>query len=1127
MIDSTARLKEVLKPTPLSWYTVLSLLTVVFIATITAYAVEGRWDYLISLESALVCALALTRPSRMWLIALPAAIFVADIAAVLIFPTTHPLTAMTHSVYENLQVLLTVFLVERSLGRRFEIRKARDFLLFLGSALVAGLPSIILALGDYLLTGGAVEQITRAAMFSLHITFGITTITPLLLLALRRAQTPSLTTRRIEGIILGAFIILASLIVFYIPPQELGAPPFRYLLFPPLIWAAVRFGALGASLAGIGIMATIAIQLIRRTGPFAGLEGPQLAEAVALVQAYLATLQISSVALGIALEELGRTRSALSESELRFKYATLGSNDGLWNWDQDSQTLELNPRAGEILGYPAESTTWSREFTIAQFHPEDSARLLKAKQQSIKEHRTLDEVIRVRAREGAFRWVHIRGAAFTDTTQDRAWLAGSFADVTEETTRLRILERIATGISLNIVLHEISAYCESQLMGAQVAILHSPPGTPFAQVRAASHLDSEIRAVIEMSTPSPRSCCFAATLYANRRMIIEDLGQISRTEEGTLLFTRTGVRAVWSEPVHDGPSTGTFALTVFFLRPHTASQTEIKLLQECASLAGIALSRARTAEELRERESAYERTLANVSGIAYRVPPHPNACFSYARGGCYELTGYHSSELTSRADLPFSTLIAQEDKHLADSKFEHFKILHDPYEVDYRIVTRSGSMKWVRDQSQGIYDSNANLVAIEGLLTDITPRKGAEERQRTLEDELRQSTKMEAIGTLAGGIAHDFNNILASIIGFTELAKRKIPAANPASEHLNHVLAASLRARNLVGQILTFSRKDSSENRPLSLAATIDEALSFLRATLPSSITLKVSVDKAAPLIKANQTQIHQVLLNLAGNAADSIGDNPGTIEITLSQTSVGTHQNEALPELIPGRYLLLTFRDSGPGISEAVLPRIFDPFFTTKDVGKGTGLGLSVVHGIMRTHGGAIRAESLPGQGATFCLYFPVSGGKFVEESREAAHPLLGRGERILFVDDEEGLVTLATQILTDLNYKVSGYSSSQAAWELFDRNPSGFDLVITDKTMPELSGVELLHRIKSRRPDMPVIMITGLLGEEVEHLSHARERIAVLLKPYTTEVLAGWIRCMLEGKERPTAIGAEAQVH
>ncbi|NDC37999.1 MAG: PAS domain S-box protein, partial [Proteobacteria bacterium] len=737
-------------PNPLlSRRAALLLLGLLVVFCFSSVAVGGRWQNLLSLEGGLLCALALARPSGLWLIALPATILVADVAGALILPVEAQFAVITQSVIENLQVLLTVFLVERSVGGRFKVRQARDSFVFLALAMAAATPAI---LPDLFAWGMGSETFLSALVSAEHtikITLGITTVTPLLLLLFQDTGARLAASRRTEAVILAAALVTGTLLVFAVPTValgiSLGSPPFRYALFPFLIWAAVRFGGLGASLAGMTVTLIVAIQMARRAGPFAGLGEEGLYEAIALVQLYLATLQITSVALGISLEELSITKLALSDSETRFRYATLGSNDGLWKWDSSAQMVELNTRANELLGYSAETTSWSREFAVAQFHPEDSGRLLEVTAACIKEKKSLDEVVRVRTQSGSYRWIHIRGAAFTDPITDRAWLSGSFTDVTEETTRLTILERVASGVALERVLAEIATYLESQLGRAQAAILNAPPGSPFARVLTAPHLDGEISTIIETSAPSPRSAAFGETLYANRRVIIEDLEKVSQKEESALLLKRTGVRAVWSEPVHDGPRMGNITLAVFFLAPRAPTQADLKLLLECASLARIAINRARAAEELRERESAYERTLANVSGVAYRTPPDDKACFTYARGGCFELTGYYSSELTARSDLPFISLVAPEDRARVALKFEHFRTLHDPYELDYRIITRDGATKWVRDQAQGLYDANANLIALEGLLTDITARKKAEEQQRCLEEQLRQATKMEAI----------------------------------------------------------------------------------------------------------------------------------------------------------------------------------------------------------------------------------------------------------------------------------------------------------------------------------------------------------------------------------------------
>lgn len=385
------------------------------------------------------------------------------------------------------------------------------------------------------------------------------------------------------------------------------------------------------------------------------------------------------------------------------------------------------------------------------------------------------------------------------------------------------------------------------------------------------------------------------------------------------------------------------------------------------------------------------------------------------------------------------------------------------------------------------------------------------ERNR-LESQLRQAHKMEAVGTLAGGIAHDFNNILAIIIGNTELAMDKITSRKDARDsrssaydNLEHVLLASRRARDLIRQVLAFSRKRVSRPRPIRLAPLVAETCRMLRATLPATIDLKVDVKTRSDAILADEASVQQVIVNLATNAADAMREEGGELRIGVSRatTKAMTADGKA------GRFVKLTVSDTGCGMSPEVQHRIFEPFFTTKESGKGTGMGLAVVYGIVDGYGGIIRVESETGKGSVFTVFFPEAGA--VREKHEQEERTPGARARVLFVDDEPALVSMAQTTLEDLGYAVTALASSTEAWRLFAEAPDSFDLVITDYTMPGLTGDALAKRITGARPDIPVIMCTGYSQPvSPEEAREAGIRL-LLMKPLTrTEMVEAITRVL-----------------
>jgi len=440
----------------------------------------------------------------------------------------------------------------------------------------------------------------------------------------------------------------------------------------------------------------------------------------------------------------------------------------------------------------------------------------------------------------------------------------------------------------------------------------------------------------------------------------------------------------------------------------------------------------------------------------------------------------------------------------------------------YRLIDRelkrtdqAGRDRYFLHNLSGIVE-DGRLVRAWGVLREITERKQAEARQVRLETELRQAQKMEAIGTLAGGIAHDFNNILGAIIGYSELAVMDIGDEDPSQAHLAEVLRAAKRAKELVRQILSFSRQEEHEPKPIQLASVIDEAMKLLRASLPSTIEIRTHIDSGAGPILADPTQIHQVMMNLCTNSWHSMNGDGGILEVSLRAVDVDSGFAQTHADLHPGKYLRLMISDTGCGIEPTVIDRIFDPFFTTKAPGSGTGLGLAVVHGVVKRHGGAISVYSESGRGTTFNLYFPVDETQPSAAVAELTTPAKGNGERILFVDDEAPLAALGKSMLERLGYRVTAQTNSLDALATFSAQPGQFDLVITDQTMPNLSGAELAKLLLKIRPELPVILATGYsttINAEKANAIGIRE---MLLKPNTTQAMGDAIRRALGRNEK-----------
>ncbi|HSW22026.1 MAG TPA: ATP-binding protein, partial [Burkholderiaceae bacterium] len=389
-----------------------------------------------------------------------------------------------------------------------------------------------------------------------------------------------------------------------------------------------------------------------------------------------------------------------------------------------------------------------------------------------------------------------------------------------------------------------------------------------------------------------------------------------------------------------------------------------------------------------------------------------------------------------------------------------------------------------------------------GSLEDITARKSAEAERDRLESQLRQSQKLEAMGTLAGGIAHDFNNILAAILGYGEMVQHDCAEGTAQRRHIDAAMSAALRAKSLVERILAFSRSGTGERVPVNVQSVVDEALVATVASLPAGVRLERDLTAGDAAVLGDPTQIHQVVMNLCANAVQAMRSN-GTLSVSLQATHLAEGVCMSTAQLAPGPYIKLAVRDTGIGIAPQVLERIFDPFFTTKGVGVGTGLGLSLVHGIVADLGGGIDVESRVGSGSTFTVYLPWQGSAQATET--LSEPVAGgSGQTILLVDDEEALVRLGEEMMAELGYEAVGFASSASALATFREAPHRFDAVLSDEAMPEMTGCELAREIRRIRPDIPIVLMSGYVTPSLVDRAHDLGIVDVLAKPLAERDMA-----------------------
>lgn len=431
----------------------------------------------------------------------------------------------------------------------------------------------------------------------------------------------------------------------------------------------------------------------------------------------------------------------------------------------------------------------------------------------------------------------------------------------------------------------------------------------------------------------------------------------------------------------------------------------------------------------------------------------------------------------------------------------------DAYQLSNSTILIAGKQagKYIEQGASPIRDRDGTISGVVLVIRDVTARK-------QLETQVRQAAKMEAMGTLAGGIAHDFNNILYVIMGYAELCLDQAPQDSRLNLHLEQVLAATSRAKALVDQILTFSRQRDQQKQVIRISPILKEALKFLRASVPSTVEIRQVLDARTETIMADPTQVHQVLMNLCTNASHAMRDRGGVMEVRLDNGSPNGNGSDRSSDSELCGYLRLSVSDTGHGMSQEVMERIFEPYFTTKDKTQGTGLGLSVVHGIVRDHGGSMDVWSEVGKGSRFQVYFPLACQDVDMSARDGAPLTAGTGEHILLVDDERSVIEMAKEMLQRLGYRVSAEYGSMDALSLFSDDPRQFDLVITDLTMPKMTGRELARELLRIRPDIPIVLCTGFSELVSEEQVKEWGLAALLTKPVSSRTMAATIRNVLD---------------
>ena len=471
-----------------------------------------------------------------------------------------------------------------------------------------------------------------------------------------------------------------------------------------------------------------------------------------------------------------------------------------------------------------------------------------------------------------------------------------------------------------------------------------------------------------------------------------------------------------------------------------------------------------------------------------------------------KLTGWKQSEVFG---TPMEKVLKIVDAKNKEAYIDVVKLVLESSSIvktfnDNLLISRKGKVYNVAVISAPIKNENGVIIGVAIVFRDIS-------KEKRIEKEMVNMQKMESIGTLTGGIAHDFNNILGIILGNTELALEDIPEFNRAHFNLKEIQTASLRAANIVRQLLSFTRTTDQKLHHIQITPVIKDALKFLRSTIPTFIDIKQDITTKDETILADPTQINQIIINLCINAFHAMEQIGGDIIVTVAKVNLNDNSVKDLPGLKSGDHVKIMISDTGPGIDSKIIHRIFDPYFTTKEVGKGSGMRLAVVHGIVKSHSGAITVESSPGKGTEFSIFFPLNREQPIVNIQEGREIPRGN-ETILFVDDEISIVKMVQRMFERLGYRVETATTPQKALERFRENPDQFDLVISDMTMPQMTGVQLSEKLMDIRPDIPIIISTGHSAIVDEEKAKELGLAAYIMKPINMLETAQVIRKILD---------------
>lgn len=766
--------------------------------------------------------------------------------------------------------------------------------------------------------------------------------------------------------------------------------------------------------------------------------------------------RISGIIMDIS--ERKRSEIELKKSKTRFDLALKAAHAGVWEWDLKSEKHIWSDDILLLHGIGQECAKPSFELWANAIYPDDRVTTLDSISISIQQETEVNIEYRVLHPDGSIHWLMTRGQPVYDTNGFLIRYLGTVIDITE---RRQLLESVRQSEADYRTLFENipngCAYCQMIDEG------DNGPNFVFLNVNERFQILTHLRNVIGKRVTD--------IIPGIRRMdkdlfrIFEKLASNGKTEHFEYYFEALGE---W------------FSVSAYC----TKDNYFIVLFD-------VITKRKQIEQSLRESEHKFRTITEQISEIVFVT--EQTGIVSYISPSIEKIAGYRPDEVISHS---FYEFLAADEIEKAQIKISNALANHLSSEVfELKYMKKDGAVIYGEVSVRYYHEEkNKAFVGLIGVIRDISQRKKDEATKKQLELQLQRSERHETIGRLAGGIAHEFNNLLSPILGYAELGMVKAAEEGVNSDYYAAILQAAERAKHLTSSVLTFSKVHESAPSVIKVQSIIDEALKLLRPSIPSNIRFEQEIDPTCRNILIDPSRLHQVIVNLCTNAYQAIDKSNGIISISLSEIIPDKALLKKLPELKPKCYVRLSIGDNGIGMNESTIQHIFEPFFTTKAHDKGCGLGLSVVHSIITSYNGTITVESLPGTSTTFHIYLPINE-QSIDQKRTEPIRVYGNGT-ILCIDDEQVILNMITTMLTKIGFEVSARNSPLAALELFRQNPSGFDAVITDLTMPELSGLELATEIKKTEPDIPIILLTGY-GKELDNANTiARHGICKILK-------------------------------